>query len=420
MPGFLREIAALAGGPPPWQITGETPFKDAGDAMEFELSEEQRMLKDLVRHFVEDELIPLEPAVLEREASGKGLGIGEAERKKIDEVSSKLGLWGLDAPADVGGHDLPAVSLVGVNEEIGRTITPYTLPPDSPNLRMLMATVNERQREAYLAPYVRGETISAIGISEPGAGSDPAGMITRATKDGDDWILNGRKIWTSRADEADFTIVMAVTDKEKRARGGISAFLVDRNAPGFNVLRRIPMIGGAVTYEVALEDCRVEGWKLLGREGYGFAPMQIRLGTRRIEMASWSIGMAQRAMEMMCEFAPQRTTFGLPLSERQAIQWWISDAATKIHAARLMTYDCAWKLDQGRDVRLEISMIKAYATEMAWEVIDHAMQCFGAMGMTKELPLQLMASKLRTMRIYDGPTEIHKWVVARNLLGTKR
>ena len=388
--------------------------------MEFELSEEDRMLKDLVHKFVRDELMPLEAGVLAREADGKGLGISADEHRRIDEVSRKLGLWGLDAPTDVGGMDLPAVAMVGVNEELARTVTPYTLPPDSPNLRMLMATVTERQREAYLAPYVRGETISAIGISEPGAGSDPAAMLSRAERDGDDWILNGRKIWISRAAEADFTIVMAITDKEKRARGGISAFLVDKGTKGFNVLRRIPMIGGAATYEVALEDCRVEDWKLLGTEGQGFAPMQLRLGTRRVQMAAWSIGMAQRALDMMCEFAPQRVTFGQPLSERQAIQWWVADAATRIHAARLMTYDCAWKLDQGRDVRLEISMIKAYATEMAWDVVDRAMQTYGAMGMTKELPLQLMAAKLRTMRIYDGPTEVHKWVVARNLLGAKR
>jgi acyl-CoA dehydrogenase len=180
------------------------------------------------------------------------------------------------------------------------------------------------------------------------------------------------------------------------------------------------MIGGVYTYEVVLEDCRVEGWKLLGQEGNGFGPMQVRLGTRRLEMAAWSIGMAQRALDMITEYAPQRVTFGVPLSERQAIQWWVADAATRIHAARLMTYHCAWTLDQGRDARQEISMIKAYATEMAWEVVDRAMQTFGAMGMTKELPLQLMASKLLTMRIYDGPTEIHKWVVGRNLLGTRR
>ena len=388
--------------------------------MDFALSDEHRMLKELVARFVQDELMPLEAGVLAREADGQGLGIGAAENARLDEVSRSLGLWGLDAPEDVGGVDLPAVAMVGVNEELGKTITPYTLPPDSPNLRMLAATVNERQREAYLAPYVRGETVSAIGISEPGAGADPAGMITRAVRDGEDWVIDGRKIWISRAEEADFTILMAVTDKEKGSRGGISAFLVDMGTPGFNVLRRIPMIGGQATYEVALEGCRVEGWKLLGQEGNGFGPMQLRLGTRRIEMASWSIGMAQRALDMICEYAPQRKTFGLPLSERQAIQWWVADAATRIHAARLMTYDCAWKLDQGRDVRVEISMIKGYATEMAWEVVDRAMQTFGAMGMTKELPLQLMANRLRAMRIYDGPTEVHKWVVARNLMGSRR
>jgi acyl-CoA dehydrogenase len=388
--------------------------------VDFELSEEHRMLKDLVARFVRDELMPLEPKVLAAEAAGKGLLIEEADRKRIDEVSRSLGLWGLDAPEDVGGSNLPMLAMVGVEEEIGRTVTPYTLPPDSPNLKMLMATVSERQRAAYLAPYVAGQTISAIGISEPGAGGDPAGMITHAVRDGDDWVINGRKIWISRAAEADFTILVALTDRETRARGGISAFLVDKGTPGFNVVRPIPMVGGAVTYEVLLEDCRVPAWKMLGTEGNGFAPMQVRLGTRRIQMAAWSIGMAQRALEMMIEYTPQRVTFGVPLSERQAIQWWVADAATRIHAARLMTYDCAWKLDQGRDVRTEISMIKAYATEMAWEVVDRAMQTFGAMGMTKELPLQQMAGKLRTMRIYDGPTEVHKWVVARNLLGTRR
>src|SRR5271169_259922 len=388
--------------------------------MDFELSEEDRMLKDLVHKFVEKELMPLEADVLAREAAGKGWGLGGEEHVRLDKISKELGLWGLDAPADVGGSDLPNMAMVGVEEELGRTITPYTLPPDSPNLRMLRATVNERQKALYLEPYVRGETVSAIGISEPGAGGDPAGMTTTAVRDGVDWVINGRKIWISRAADADFTILMALTDKEKRSRGGISAFLVDKGTPGFNVLRRIPMVGGAVTYEIALEDCRVEGWKLLGTEGNGFAPMQLRLGTRRIQMAAWSVGMAQRALDMIIEYAPQRVTFGVPLSERQAIQWWVADAATKIHAARLMTYDCAWKLDQGRDVRLEISMIKSYATEMAWEVVDRAMQTFGAMGMTKELPLQLMASRLRTMRIYDGPTEVHKWVVARNLLGTRR
>ncbi len=387
--------------------------------MNFDLDDDHRMIAELVRRFVDDELVPLENGVLDRDARGHGLELTADERAQVDRVSRELGLWGLDAPADVGGTDLPAVAMVAVNEALGRTIAPWTLPPDSPNLRMLAATVDERQREAYLAPYVRGETISAIGISEPGAGSDPAGMKTIAVRDGDDWVLNGRKIWITKADRADFTIVIAVTDKEKRQRGGMSAFLVDRDAPGFSVVRPIPMIGGETTYEVALDDCRVPGWKLLGTEGQGFAPMQLRLNTRRAEMAANAIGMAARALDMLVEYAPQRTTFGKPLSERQTVQNWVADAAIRIHAARLMAYDCAWKIDQGRDARTEVSMLKSFALEMAWEVLDHVMQAFGAMGVTRELPLAQMAARIRLMRIYDGPTEIHNWVVARNLLGTR-
>ncbi len=388
--------------------------------MNFELEEDHRLLQDLVARFVRETLMPLEQKVLERDANGQGAYLSHEERDRIDARSRDMGLWGLDAPEDVGGADLPAVAMVGVNIEMGKTCVPYHLPPDSPNLRMLMATVNEDQRERYLVPYVQRGTVSAIGISEPGAGADPAAMATRAVKEGNEWVINGRKIWISRAADADFTILMAVTDKAKGARGGISAFLVDKGTPGFNVLRRIPMLGGQFTYEVALENCRVPAANLLGTEGQGFAPMQVRLSTRRLQMASWSIGMAQRALDMMLDYAPQRVTFGAPLSERQTIQNWIADAYTRIRAARLMTYETAWKLDQGHDVRTDISSVKAYATEMGWEILDRAMQMFGAMGMTRELPLSLMAGHIRTMRIYDGPTEIHNWVVARNLLGLKR
>lgn len=387
--------------------------------MNFELQDEHRMLRDLVQKFVAQELIPLEAAVLERDALTGDGDLTAEERGKLDTVSKELGLWSLDAPVQDGGMGLPHVALVAVNEALGSTVAKYTLPPDSPNLQMLAATVNEQQREAYLAPYARGETISAIGISEPGAGSDPAGMTTRAVRDGDDWIINGRKIWITRAAEADFTILMAITDPEKRARGGMSAFLVDRDAPGFKVERRIPMVGGEFTYEVVLEECRVPGWKLLGTEGQGFGPMQIRLGTRRMEIAAWCIGAAQRALDILCDYAPQRKTFGAKLSKRQSVQWWAADGAMHIHAARLMAYDCAWKLDQGRDVRNEISMLKIYATEMAQKIIDDAMQCLGGMGMTRESPLHLLAGRVRTMRIYDGPSEVHRMVVARNLMDTR-
>jgi acyl-CoA dehydrogenase len=384
--------------------------------MDFEIAEEFRMLRELVASFVNDHLLPLEPAVLARETRGEGAHLTREERAGLDKVSKELGLWGLDAPEDVGGMDLPAVALVGVNEEIGKSAVPYVLPPDSPNLRMLAATVTEQQRERYLAPYVRGETISAIAISEAGAGSDPAAMRTTAVLENDEWVLNGRKIWITRAVEADFSIVMAVTDKEKGSRGGISAFLVDQGVTGLNIARKIPMIGGNATYELEFDNCRIPAGALLGEEGKGFAPMQLRLSTRRLEMSTWCIGIAQRALDMLVEYAPQRVTFGSALSEKQTIQNWIAEAEIAIHSARLMAYHTAWKLDRGESVRREISMLKAHATEMAWQVVDRAMQGFGAMGMTKELPLQQLANEVRLMRIYDGPTEIHNWVVARDIL----
>jgi acyl-CoA dehydrogenase len=383
--------------------------------MNFELNEEFRMLQNLVARFVKDELIPLESALLEQDMNGGGGELSEATVHMLNLKCRDLGLWGLDVPERFGGADLPALAMVGVNEEVGRSAVPFHFPPDSPNLHMLISSVNAAQHEKYLLPYSRGETISAIGISEPGAGADPAAMSTRAELQGDHWVLNGRKIWISKMDTADFTIVMAKTDTSK-GRHGISAFLIDRDTPGFIVERKIPMIGGTKTYEILLENCRLHKDQLLGELNKGFAPMQLRLSVRRLQMAAWCIGKARRAVDMMVEHARQRVTFGQPLSERQSVQWWIADAETRIHACRLMCQQAAWKLDQGQDVRTEISMVKVFGTEMAHEVIDHAMQCLGALGMTKEMPLHLMAGQVRTMRIYDGPSEVHRWVIARNRL----
>ena len=388
--------------------------------MNFDLDEEHRMLQDLVARFVREHLVPLEAAALAREASDGRLTVAEEDRLRLDAVSRELGLWGLDAPEELGGFNLPVTAMVGVNEEMGKTIMPYELPPDSPNLVMLLQTADERQRAQYLAPYARGETHSAIAISEPGAGTDPAALTTRAVRDGEHWVLNGRKIWTSRADKADWTIVMAVTDKARGVKGGISAFIVDKDTPGFVIERRIPMLGGASTFEIRLEDCRIPVGQLLGREGFGFAPMQARLSSRRVQIAAWCIGRAQRALDMLCEYAAQRKTFGVALAERQTIQNWVADAATRIHACRLMTYEAAARIDRGEEARSQVSMIKVFATEMAWDVIDQAMQAFGGMGMTRELPLQMMASQTRLARIYEGPTEVHRWVIARELLGLKR
>ncbi len=387
--------------------------------MMFELSEEHRMLKDLVAKFVDQELIPLEPALLAREIKGEKMGLNEAEEARLYARCKELGLWGLDVPEEFGGANLPAVALMAMNEELGRTCIPFFFPPDSPNLHMLIAACNEDQRKRYLEPYARGESKSAIAISEPGAGGDPSGMISRAVQEGDDWVINGRKIWVSRVPYSDFTIVMARVGEGKRHEG-VTAFLVDQGTPGFHIEREIAMIGGQRTYELVFDNLRVSSAQMLGKVGQGFAPMQLRLTVRRLQMGAWCTGMAVRALGMLIDHAKQRSTFGVRLADRQSIQWWIADAATRIHACRLMVQHAAAKQDAGGDVRTEASMIKLTATEMAQDVIDNAMQAYGAMGMTKEMPLQIMMQKVRTMRIYEGPSEVHRMVIARRLIEARK
>merc|ERR1719382_574371 len=382
----------------------------------FRQPEEHDMIRDLAVRFVDDFLMPLEPAMLEREASGALLRLTPEESGKLKEKCRELGLWGLDLPEDFGGVDLPNTALVMIDEELGRTIVPFTFPPDSPNLHMMMEACNEEQRERYMLPYSRGETVSAIGISEPVAGADPRRMQMKAVKKGDSWILNGTKIWITRGDTMNHVILMAQADPGDGGPGGITAFFVDNGTPGMSVSKEIKMLGGQVTYELSLEDCKIPAANLLGEVGKGFAPMQTRLTRRRLEMAAWSIGMARRALEMLVEQANQRTLFGSKLADKQAIQWWVADIAARIHATRLMALDCAWKQDQGMDVKTEASMLKFYATEMATDAIDKSMQTWGAMGMCKDMPLHILGSEIRTMRIYDGPSEVHRMVVARSLL----
>src|SRR6201995_991609 len=382
----------------------------------FELPEEHRMLQDLVAKFIDRDVMPLEKAVLAREMSGQKSGLSAEEEATLLGKCRELGLWGLDVPEEFGGANRPTMARIGVYEEQGRTCVPFTFPPDSPNLHMLMAVCSPEQRRKYLEPYARGDAHSAIAISEPGAGGDPAGMITRAVKDGDHWVINGRKIWVSRVPQADFVIVMARTGEGKRAEG-VTAFIVERGTKGFIMEREIPMLGGQRTYELVFEDCRIPAGQLLGVEGKGYAPMQLRLTVRRVQIGAWCVCICRRALDMMVEHTKQRVTFGQRLADRQAIQWWVADAAMKSHACRLMVYDAAAKADAGKDVRTEASMVKLYGTEMATEVVDHAMQAFGAMGVAKELPLQLMAQKVRTMRVYEGPSEVHRMAIARRIIG---
>ncbi len=378
-------------------------------------TEEHRMVQELVAKFVDRELLPLEAAVLKREATGGKYALTEEELAPLHAKCRDLGLWALESPEEYGGANLPAVALTGVEEELARTITPFIIPPDSPNLHMLMAVADDEQRAKYLAPYAAGQMKSCIAISEPIAGGDPSGMITKAVQDGDDWVINGRKIWVSNVPAADFIILMARTSPGKREQG-VTAFIVERGTPGFIIEREIAMIGGRKTYELVFEDCRVPARNVLGGLGAGYAPMQLRLNVRRLQMGARCIGISRRALEMMCFHAKQRVTFGVPLADRQAIQWWIADATMKIHACRLMVQDAAARLDRGENVKDVASMIKVYATEMATEIVDRAMQTHGAMGVTKELPLQLFAQQVRLMRVYEGPTEVHMMAIAKRTL----
>ena len=275
---------------------------------------------------------------------------------------------------------------------------------------------SEEQKRAYLPGLASGELIGCFGLTEPDGGSDPGAMRTRAVKDGDHWVINGRKIWVSRVPSSDFTILMAVTDPALGSRGGITAFIVDRDTPGFEIEREIPMLGGLRTYELRIEDLRLHDRQVLGEVGQGFAPMQKRLTVRRLEIGARGVGMACRALAMMCQHVQQREVFGEKLADRQSIQWWIADAATNIHVTRLLVQDAARKADRGEDIRTEASMVKVFSTEMASQVVDHAMQSFGALGMTREMPFGVLSQRLRMSRIYEGPTEVHRMVIARRAI----
>lgn len=383
------------------------------------------MIGELAARFVADELIPLERLVIEREAN-RGMGgdplIPPEVEAKLKSRSQELGLWGIDVPERFGGHDMGALIKCVVTEQMFYSITPFTLPPDSPNLYFLSECAKGDQIERYVLPYATGEKKSALALTEAGAGADAAGIRLKAERRDGKWLVNGEKMWISNARAADFMIVIALTDKEKGTRGGMTAFLVDKGTPGVTVPQEFPVIGGNFFgYSVNFDDVELDDAQVLGEVGNAFGPLQNRLGIRRMECACWCLGYAQRALDMMIEQANARHTFGAPLADRQAVQWWIADSFQEIEMVKLLTYRLAWQLDQvdeisRNDIRRGASMVKVQATEMATRVIDRAIQLFGGMGLSKELPLEFMAREVRVLRVVEGPSEIHRWLVARELL----
>ena len=389
--------------------------------MDFTLPDELRMLRDTVARFAREELIPLEPLVLELEAK-RGYSdeppLPAEIEQKLRAKAKEIGLWGVDVPEEYGGQNLGALAKCIVLEEMKHSITPFVLPPDSPNLYLLKGACRGEQIEKYLIPYARGEKTSCIAITEPDAGSDVSGIKTRGERRNGKWVLNGSKIFISHAKRSDFMIVVAVTDPAKGKKGGMTAFLVDKGTPGLSIPSSFPTIAGEYhPYAVYFDDVVLADDQVLGKVGQAFIPLQNRLGVRRMEIAARSIGFARRCVDLMIEYAKQRSTFGQRLADRQAIQWFIADSYQELEMARMLTYRVAWRIDQGSsDYRREASMAKVQATEMIQRVVDRAMQVHGGLGMTKALPLEYMSRVCRVYRITEGPSEIHRWVIGRDLL----
>lgn len=388
--------------------------------MDFTLPEELRMLRETVARFTREELLPLEKEVIRREAE-RGLTdaplIDPAAEKELGRKAKAIGLYGIDVPEEYGGQNMGMLAKAVVIEELKTSITPFVLPPDSPNLFMLKETCKGGQISKYFIPYANGDKKSAIAITEPGAGSDPANMKTRAEYKNGKWVLNGQKIFISNARKADFIIVMAVTDPAKGSRGGITAFLVDQGTKGMSIPSVFNTIGEHAPYAVYFDDVELSDEQVLGDVGNGFGPMQNRLGVRRMEIACRALGYARRCLDLMIPQANERVTFGKPLADRQAVQWWIADSFQEMEMVRLITWRLACKIDAGEtNWRRDAAMVKLQGSEMIHRVADRAMQLFGGMGMSKDLPLEYISRASRVWRIYEGPSEVHRWFIARDLL----
>ncbi|HMS60361.1 MAG TPA: acyl-CoA dehydrogenase family protein [Tepidiformaceae bacterium] len=384
--------------------------------MDLELSDEQNLIADTVRKFVRNEIVPLE-ADMDPDASD----LDEENHERLSSQVKKMGFFGLDIPPEYGGPDIDIVTRTLMAIEMAQHRAGLYNPCygvfGGAGLAQLFEA-NEDQKQRYLFPTLRGERHGFFGLTEPSGGSDPARAIqTTAVKDGDDWVLNGGKIFISGADRADYGIVFARTDAAK-GRGGITCFIIDADMPGFHV-RRIVHTLRSTSYatELQFDNLRVPPQNILGQVDKGFAIANDRLSRQRIPYSAGCIGVAVKAQEMAIAYANQRTTFGDLLATRQAIQWMIVDNEIDIRTSRWLTLAAADKANKGQPYRTEAAMAKLVASEAGGRVVDRAMQIHGGYGMTKDLPLERWYREIRIRRIGEGPSEVQRLIMARDLLG---
>jgi acyl-CoA dehydrogenase len=379
--------------------------------MDFALNEQQRLLIETARRFVRAELMPLEREVEEKRA------LDPEKARAIFEKSRTLGLYAVNIPAEYGGGGLSAVDTCLAEEQFGHT-TDILIRRAFGNVYEVLLLANDMQRERWLLPSVKGERVFSVCFTEPEAGSDAAGIKTRATREGDGWLLNGQKVFISDGLFSDFFVVSAVTDPSKGAKG-ISLFIVDKGMPGFTIGRDQPMMGLAGTSHVELffDSVRLGPERLLGQEGRGLNHAFETLGRiRLVQIGARAVGKATRILDMATEYARERRQFGKPIGEQQLIQQLLADSAIEINAARLMLLWAAHEIDQGHDARERISMVKVYAGEMLGRVADRAVQVFGGMGYCRDLPIEKFYRDARIFRIFDGTSEIHRTVIARSMM----
>ena len=385
--------------------------------MDFSIPPEYAELQRNLTGFIERELRPLEEAELDPEVDDIPVELRDRVRRRAAE----LGFYAADFPEDLGGSGLPQLGMVMLREAApptGSRLAGFTTyGPEGPTGLLLDGT--DEQKKKYLAPLISAERSMCFALTEPDAGSDAQNIRTTATRDGSDWILNGTKHFITNGKHADFALVFAANDRSKKAQGGITAFIVERGAPGFHVGRaQRGMVEGEGQFELIFEECRVSEEQILGgpqKEGMGFYSAMQFLAMGRLSIAALCNGIADYALSLGLAYAKERKAFDRPIGKNQYVQGHIVESLIEIKASRLMTYECAWRYDQGDPVIQESSIAKYYSTEMVNRVVDRMIQVHGGMGWMRELPLERLYRLVRIFTLVEGTSEIQKYIIAKTL-----